>query len=55
MMGLSAAATSVFLFAYTSASTETQNLAFECVTSVFGNFGKNHSLSPSPPFFGEFC
>ncbi|KAK7729490.1 hypothetical protein SLS57_001976 [Botryosphaeria dothidea] len=38
MMGLSAILTGVFLFAYTSARTETQNLAFECVTGVLGNF-----------------
>lgn len=45
MMGLSAILTGVFLFAYTSARTETQNLAFECVTGVLGNFGE----SPNPP------
>ncbi|KAK0660930.1 putative MFS-type transporter PB1E7.08c [Lasiodiplodia hormozganensis] len=38
MMGLSAILTGVFLFAYTAARTETQDLAFQCVTGILGNF-----------------
>ncbi|OJD29074.1 major facilitator superfamily transporter [Diplodia corticola] len=38
MMGLSALLTGVFLFAYTAAATETQDLAFQCVTGILGNF-----------------
>lgn len=37
-MGLSAILTGVFLFAYTAARTETQDLAFQCVTGILGNF-----------------
>ncbi|KAL1637203.1 hypothetical protein SLS56_000862 [Neofusicoccum ribis] len=44
MMGISAVLTGVFLFAYTSARTETQNLAFECVTSILGNFDPQADL-----------
>ncbi|KAF2488476.1 MFS general substrate transporter [Lophium mytilinum] len=38
MMGLSAIITGVFLFAYTAARTPTANLAFSCITGLWGNF-----------------
>lgn len=38
MMGISAAITGVFLFAYTGATTPAGDLAFACVTGLLGNF-----------------
>jgi hypothetical protein len=40
MMGISAAVTGVFLFAYVGVNTPTSSLAFSCVTSLLANFGK---------------
>jgi len=39
MMGISAALTGVFLFAYVAVNSEAGDLAFQCVTGVLGNFG----------------
>ncbi|KAJ5973910.1 hypothetical protein N7481_011120 [Penicillium waksmanii] len=38
MMGISAAVTGVFLFAYVGVNTPTSSLAFSCVTSLLANF-----------------
>lgn len=46
-MTLSAVVTGVFLFAYTAARTEATNLAFNCVTSVLGNFFYAIMVSPN--------
>lgn len=40
MMGISAIVTAVFLFAYVGVDNSTASLAFSCVTSLLGNFGK---------------
>lgn len=42
MMALSAILTGVFLFAYTSVSTEASDIGFQCATAVLGNFGKRN-------------
>ncbi|CAI7639529.1 unnamed protein product [Penicillium pancosmium] len=38
MMGISAAVTGVFLFAYVGVNTPTSSLAFSCITSLLANF-----------------
>lgn len=40
MMGISAIITGVFLFSYTAARTPSANLAFTCISGLWGNFGK---------------
>jgi hypothetical protein len=46
MMGASAILTGVFLFAYTAVGTEAGDLAFSCITSLLGNFGKSIQADP---------
>ena len=42
MMGISAIITGVFLFSYTAARTTEANLAFTCISGLWGNFGKQY-------------
>lgn len=44
MMGISAIITGVFLFSYTAARTPSANLAFTCISGLWGNFGKFFTL-----------
>lgn len=40
MLGASAIVSGIFLFAYTAAENRAGDLAFSCITGLFGNFGK---------------
>lgn len=40
MMGISAIITGVFLFSYTAARSPTADLAFTCISGLWGNFGE---------------
>ena len=40
MLGASAIVSGIFLFAYTAADNSAGDLAFSCITGLFGNFGK---------------
>jgi hypothetical protein len=42
MMGISAVVTAVFLFAYVGVNSPAADLAFSCITSLLGNFGKHN-------------
>ena len=44
MMGISAIITGVFLFSYTAARSPTADLAFTCISGLWGNFGESTPL-----------
>lgn len=49
MMGISAALTGVFLFAYVGVNSQAGDLAFQIVTGILGNFGRSSPLfAPTP-------
>lgn len=41
MLGASAIVSGIFLFAYTAAENRAGDLAFSCITGLFGNFGQS--------------
>lgn len=49
MMGISAIITGVFLFSYTAARSPTADLAFTCISGLWGNFGEFVFLTLARP------